>query len=122
MAKVELKFGELGGGTKCNIDTFSVSAGEQKSIPVGFQPKQLSLYKITSSSSDYGVVCVYDENITPSSYWRTWNFSSSGTLNLVRTSMPSSNPLMSIDANGFTVKISQGATDLVGTYTYIAVG
>lgn len=122
MAKTEIILGESGGGTKCNIDTFSVSDGEQKSIPVGFQPKQLCLYKITSSSSDYGITCVYDENITSSSYWRTWNLSGSNTLNLVRTPMPSYNPLMSIDDDGFTVKISQGATYLAGTYTYIAVG
>jgi len=121
MATTEMNYVE-GGGTKCKVDTFSITGGQTKSIDVGFQPKQLSVYKINSSSDNYGITCIYDENVTTSAYWREWNFSGGNTLNLTRTALPSYNPLKSIDANGFTIELSSGTTALEGTYTYIAVG
>lgn len=97
----------------------NVSLGSTVTVDLGFKPKKLTVWRV--SSSTLGTMAYYDEDISSSTYTRMYVNGSGSNANSAR-GLPDTNTngLSEITDNGF--KVSATSTGIAGVYNYTAIG
>lgn len=126
MALIRCSTSSGGGGTNVKADTFTSPNNTSLSINVGFKPKKLAIYFTGSTETAVGgglISWIYDEDYMGSAkFLKILRSGTTYTASVSAFDEANSNTLVSIDANGFTVKTNTNTSFTGKTWHYIAIG